>query len=251
MKKLNRQGFTIVEVMIVLAIAGLILAVVFIAVPALQRNQRNGARRNDVAYIKAQLVNAIAIQNNKLPPASNINLNGGELNYIGHDDQFNGVNPEYSSSAFQSGRATTDAHVTGGLSAGGGIYYLQDGKEIAAGEAVATHTLGVCNGAAGTVGPNTYTPGGTQPPTQPICSHSSLTTQGNWTPGYAYDAVDIGVNSVLILGGRQCPSSVIGVVTARTLGNVAGNRFPKSLNHNQAAIVYVLEGDDNLYCENI
>ncbi|MCY4010801.1 MAG: hypothetical protein OXF30_01895 [Candidatus Saccharibacteria bacterium] len=40
--------------MIVLVVAGLILAVVFIAVTTLQRNQRNGARQNDVAYLKAQ-----------------------------------------------------------------------------------------------------------------------------------------------------------------------------------------------------
>ncbi len=37
----NSEGFTIIEVLIVLAIAGLILLVVFLAVPALQRNSRN------------------------------------------------------------------------------------------------------------------------------------------------------------------------------------------------------------------
>ena len=40
-KKLNNKGFTIVEVLIVLAIAGVILATILIAVPALQRNSRN------------------------------------------------------------------------------------------------------------------------------------------------------------------------------------------------------------------
>jgi len=35
------EGFTIIEVLIVLAIAGLIMVVVFIAVPNLQRNARN------------------------------------------------------------------------------------------------------------------------------------------------------------------------------------------------------------------
>ena len=39
--KLNNKGFTIVEVLIVLAIAGVILATILIAVPALQRNSRN------------------------------------------------------------------------------------------------------------------------------------------------------------------------------------------------------------------
>jgi len=45
------EGFTIIEVLIVLAIAGLILLIVFIAVPALQRNARNTQRKNDIAGI--------------------------------------------------------------------------------------------------------------------------------------------------------------------------------------------------------
>ncbi|MDQ3065292.1 MAG: prepilin-type N-terminal cleavage/methylation domain-containing protein, partial [bacterium] len=36
--KNNNKGFTIIEVLIVLAIAGLIMLIVFLAVPALQRN---------------------------------------------------------------------------------------------------------------------------------------------------------------------------------------------------------------------
>jgi prepilin-type N-terminal cleavage/methylation domain-containing protein len=40
-KKSNNKGFTIVEVLIVLAIAGVILATILLAVPALQRNSRN------------------------------------------------------------------------------------------------------------------------------------------------------------------------------------------------------------------
>src|SRR5258708_3328611 len=51
LKKLRKsnRGFTIIEVLIVLAIAALILLIVFLAVPALQRNSRNTSRRNDVA----------------------------------------------------------------------------------------------------------------------------------------------------------------------------------------------------------
>jgi prepilin-type N-terminal cleavage/methylation domain-containing protein len=45
----DQKGFTIIEVLIVLAIAGLILLIVFLAVPALQRNSRNTQRRADVA----------------------------------------------------------------------------------------------------------------------------------------------------------------------------------------------------------
>jgi prepilin-type N-terminal cleavage/methylation domain-containing protein len=49
----KEEGFTIVEVMIVLAIAGLILLIVFLAVPALQRNSRNTAIKNDASNIAA------------------------------------------------------------------------------------------------------------------------------------------------------------------------------------------------------
>ncbi len=41
LKKSNQKGFSIIEVLIVLAIAGLIMLIVFLAVPALQRNARN------------------------------------------------------------------------------------------------------------------------------------------------------------------------------------------------------------------
>ena len=42
-KSKGQKGFTIIEVLIVLAIAGLIMVVVFLAVPALQRSGRNNA----------------------------------------------------------------------------------------------------------------------------------------------------------------------------------------------------------------
>ena len=47
----NNKGFTIIEVALVLAIAGLIFIVVFIAIPALQRSQSNNARRQEVQRI--------------------------------------------------------------------------------------------------------------------------------------------------------------------------------------------------------
>lgn len=49
----SSQGFTIIEVMIVLAIAGLILLIVLLAVPALQRNARNTAIKDDAGAIAA------------------------------------------------------------------------------------------------------------------------------------------------------------------------------------------------------
>lgn len=44
----SKGGFTIIEVVLVLAIAGLIFLIVFLAVPALQRGQRDQQRRNDI-----------------------------------------------------------------------------------------------------------------------------------------------------------------------------------------------------------
>ena len=47
------KGFTIIEVALVLAIAGLIFLIVFIALPALQRSQRDNARRQFLARATA------------------------------------------------------------------------------------------------------------------------------------------------------------------------------------------------------
>lgn len=68
----RKEGFTIIEVMIVLAIAGLIMLIVFLAVPALQRNSRNTQRKNDAANYTAA-VNEWS-QNNKgvMPTDANV-----------------------------------------------------------------------------------------------------------------------------------------------------------------------------------
>jgi prepilin-type N-terminal cleavage/methylation domain-containing protein len=47
----SQDGFTIIEVLIVLAIAGLIMLLVFLALPQLQRNGHNSQRKNDVSAI--------------------------------------------------------------------------------------------------------------------------------------------------------------------------------------------------------
>ena len=51
----SKEGFTIIEVVLVLAIAGLIFLMVFVALPALQRSQRDTARRNDIARVDTSL----------------------------------------------------------------------------------------------------------------------------------------------------------------------------------------------------
>lgn len=75
LKKLKKQnsGFTIIEVLIVLTIAGVILLIVFIAVPAMQRNSRNTQRRNDVANY-ASAVSEWASNNGGVLPSTGSHL---------------------------------------------------------------------------------------------------------------------------------------------------------------------------------
>lgn len=78
---LNKRGFTIIEVVLVLAIAGLIFLMVFVALPALQRNQRNTQRRSDASRVVSAIV---AYQKN----------NGGKVPVSGEDYDTNFV-PRY------------------------------------------------------------------------------------------------------------------------------------------------------------
>lgn len=61
------NGFTIIEVLIVLAIAGLIMLIVFLAVPALQRNARNTSRKSDAAGLASALSEYINNNDGQLP----------------------------------------------------------------------------------------------------------------------------------------------------------------------------------------
>ena len=56
----DAKGFTIIEVALVLAIAGLIFLVVFLALPALQKSQRDTARRQDAGRIVSGLQNCMS-----------------------------------------------------------------------------------------------------------------------------------------------------------------------------------------------
>ncbi|MCY4088544.1 MAG: type II secretion system protein [Candidatus Saccharibacteria bacterium] len=187
-QKSNQRGFTIVEVMIVLAIAGLILAVVFIAVPALQRNQRNGARQNDVAYIKAQLNQLVANNGNRLPQASGIKgiLKSEELNYLG-----------------------------------GGVAI--DVKDIEAAAVNIVNTNGYFH----------YTPDGT--------------FHGTRTDETLVPTTDLDI--VVLLAKKTCGVSNI-VSSAATGYNVRNPGLNDATgSRNNIAILYTLEGDTNVYCD--
>lgn len=65
--KRDNKGFTIIEVLIVLAIAGLMLIIVFLAVPALQRNSRNQGVKADASNALGGVTDFAAANNGLLP----------------------------------------------------------------------------------------------------------------------------------------------------------------------------------------
>src|SRR5476651_664690 len=67
----QNRGFTIIEVMIVLGIAGLILAIVLLAVPALQRSQRNNARRSDAVHYGGLVSDFVSNHGGTMPTTAN------------------------------------------------------------------------------------------------------------------------------------------------------------------------------------
>ena len=86
LKKLHKEsdGFTIIEVMIVLAIAGTIMLIVFLAVPALQRNGRNTQRKADIGRIAAAAQTVLSNNNGAMASLTSANLQaevGANLSY--------------------------------------------------------------------------------------------------------------------------------------------------------------------------
>lgn len=66
------KGFTIIEVVLVLAIAGLIFLMVFIALPALQRSQRDSARKSEVGTVASAITSYQSNNRNGIPTAAQI-----------------------------------------------------------------------------------------------------------------------------------------------------------------------------------
>ncbi len=80
--KNRTSGFTIIEVLIVLAIAGLIMLIVFLAVPALQRNSRNTTSRNEAAGLLGAVSEFTSNNNGKLPAASVSSTSGSDAEKV-------------------------------------------------------------------------------------------------------------------------------------------------------------------------
>jgi prepilin-type N-terminal cleavage/methylation domain-containing protein len=63
----KEKGFTIIEVVLVLAIAGLIFLMVFIALPALQRSQRDTQRQQDMSRAQTAIQNYQSTNRGQIP----------------------------------------------------------------------------------------------------------------------------------------------------------------------------------------
>lgn len=71
----SKNGFTIIEVVLTLAIAGLIFLMVFVALPTLQRNQRDTQRKRDLSMIMSKLTTFRANNKGRLPTATSDECN--------------------------------------------------------------------------------------------------------------------------------------------------------------------------------
>lgn len=88
MTKNNKKGFTIIEVVLVLAIAGLIFLMVFLALPALQRSQRDTQRRTNLSRMQAALTQYKTAHRGKLPKDQKELTDFLSSYLIGNGDEF-------------------------------------------------------------------------------------------------------------------------------------------------------------------
>ncbi len=114
-----------------LAIAGLIFLMVFIALPALQRSQRDTQRRDDMSRMMSQISQYSANNNGKIPGTSDIGnyaktFNKKYMKQTGSADTSEWVDPsgqEYEVNAFALTGTREDASLTSKTFDGKTVYY--------------------------------------------------------------------------------------------------------------------------------
>lgn len=87
--KKEKAGFTIIEVVLVLAIAGLIFLMVFVALPALQRSQRDTARKSDVSLVSAAITSYSSNNREAFPNTAGLKTYVTDLSENSKDDDGN------------------------------------------------------------------------------------------------------------------------------------------------------------------
>ena len=132
-KSLNQKGFTITEVVIVLAIVGAIIAVVLLAVPRLQRMGRNSQRNADIQTIIQAINDYAASHTSALPDRDDITNSTNHFEYVDfdlsiyEDTEFN----NYPASGVPS---NADESYYDAASGGGATKPAGDGPKTTAGE---------------------------------------------------------------------------------------------------------------------
>ncbi len=130
----QKPAFTIIEVVLVLAIAGLIFLMVFIALPALQRNQRDTQRKNDIGRVLTALQSYQSNNRGSIPTSWASQLITPYLRLDG--DTFtdpSGINYRLTSRTVADGKPTRRINSAGDISII--FYYLNskcDGENIVA-----------------------------------------------------------------------------------------------------------------------
>ncbi len=79
------KGFTIIEVVLVLAIAALIFLMVFVAFPGLQRSQRDTGRKSAVATVITAVADYASNNRGSLPGASSLTGYVADLTTAGYN----------------------------------------------------------------------------------------------------------------------------------------------------------------------
>jgi prepilin-type N-terminal cleavage/methylation domain-containing protein len=154
----NREkGFTIIEVLIVLAIAGLILLIVFLAVPALQRSSRNTQRKNDAAAVGGAIANFISNNGGTIPTLLGNNASTSDL----------------------------DVCNTGGSATQGGIQACTGNLETAKMGYYVSKDAWIANGSAGNVTPASGTGAGQLNPTTIVIEYGEACNDSNTGGGAA------------------------------------------------------------------
>lgn len=77
------KGFTIIEVVLVLAIAGLIFLMVFVALPALQAGQRDTARKNDASTVLSAINTYVSGNRGNFPTTAQLTGSTAAPNHTG------------------------------------------------------------------------------------------------------------------------------------------------------------------------
>jgi prepilin-type N-terminal cleavage/methylation domain-containing protein len=125
------SGFTIIEVVLVLAIAGLIFLMVFIALPALQRGQRDTQRKNDLSRVNTQVQNFVSASRGSIPTTtgSSATFSTFVQKYLGGDSS-NCASSEYQDPNKTDATACTGTNTGYHLIPGTGATTVGDGDIV-------------------------------------------------------------------------------------------------------------------------